>query len=343
MDNIYGYFQKKALQKQVPYQVEIDLTNKCNCNCIFCFEGNDHKNLEKELTFDQIKNLLNELRNLGTYSIGYSGGEPFCRKDTIEILEYTRSLGFCTTIVTNGQLLSREQLIRLNSLNLKRITFSFHSNNNENYKYHFGNLNSSPKEILKKVLFLKELGANVGIAVTVTKYNIDELKDIYHFFIEKGIDNINFNMLTPGQKEIEKLIPSSAKIKNMISEFPEFCEIYKQKREGKSLLCNAARISATIKYNGDVYCCPFSNKCVGNITQDGFGDIWENSSYFKLIRKSQEKSFYKCNQCNNKELCNMCFVANEYYSGNMFEPNIKTCELCDIIKNVNYSCLDKSI
>lgn len=64
---------------------EIDVTNRCNCHCFFCFQGNEHKDLEKTLSFDRIISLLDELKNLGCYHLSFAGGEPFCREDFLQI------------------------------------------------------------------------------------------------------------------------------------------------------------------------------------------------------------------------------------------------------------------
>lgn len=328
MENIRKYFEEKAIKNNIPYQVQIDLTNKCNCNCIFCFEGNEHKNFSTPLSIDEIKKLLNELKTLGTYSTGYSGGEPFCREDTMEILEYTRYLGFATTIVTNGHLLTKNDLVKLSKLNLRRITFSFHSHDMDNYNYHFGINNISPTDILEKITMLKKLGANVGVAATVTKHNIKDLKQMYKLLLDNDINHISFNMLTPGKKEINLLLPSTESIENTVKDFPELATKYLQnKNSSKSFLCSAGRISATVTYNGDIYACPFSNKNLGNLRKSSFKQIWFESDYLNFIRDAKESKFETCFKCKNKNICNMCLVRNENYSGSMFEPNKNFCEL----------------
>lgn len=46
--------------------------------------------------------LLTELKELGCYRVGFSGGEPLLRNDVKEILEYAARLGFRFSMVSNG-------------------------------------------------------------------------------------------------------------------------------------------------------------------------------------------------------------------------------------------------
>lgn len=43
-----------AIRSNKLFMAEIDVTNRCNCHCFFCFQGNEHKDLEKTLSFDRI-------------------------------------------------------------------------------------------------------------------------------------------------------------------------------------------------------------------------------------------------------------------------------------------------
>ena len=93
----------------------------------FCFQGNEHKDLEKTLSFDRIISLLDELKNLGCYHLSFAGGEPFCREDFLQILTEAKIRGFLITFVTNLQLPSTEQIEQLKTLGVAKILVSFHS------------------------------------------------------------------------------------------------------------------------------------------------------------------------------------------------------------------------
>lgn len=86
---LYNYMQNKAKKTNELFQVEIDVTSRCNACCPFCFQG-EHLAQDDELSFDSMIVLLDKLREMGTYYIGFSGGEPFIREDLNHKLRPTK-------------------------------------------------------------------------------------------------------------------------------------------------------------------------------------------------------------------------------------------------------------
>ena len=119
------------------FQVEIDVTRNCNANCIFCYQGNKHNSIN-DLNIKEIEQLLLDLKRMGTYIVGYSGGEPFMRKDFIDILKLTKRKGFKTFFITNAQLMSESDIEALVEMAIDKVTVSFHSIYKENYMKIFG-------------------------------------------------------------------------------------------------------------------------------------------------------------------------------------------------------------
>ena len=73
------------LDKKEPISLVHFVTNRCNARCSFCFiDFDDPKTFSHELTLDEIdvltKNLGNSLLN-----VNLTGGEPFARKDLVDI------------------------------------------------------------------------------------------------------------------------------------------------------------------------------------------------------------------------------------------------------------------
>ena len=82
----------RALRLGVPFSVQLDLTYRCNEQCVHCYLDHDDHG---EMTTAEIKHLLTEMAEAGVFILTLSGGEIFMRKDFFEILEYARSLTFC--------------------------------------------------------------------------------------------------------------------------------------------------------------------------------------------------------------------------------------------------------
>lgn len=98
------YLKSYFLQKRIPLLAGFKITNRCNLSCLHCpfWKGNP----PKMLTFNQVKNILSTLYQLGIRILILEGGEPFLWKDgghTIhEVVEVAKSLFFSVGITTNG-------------------------------------------------------------------------------------------------------------------------------------------------------------------------------------------------------------------------------------------------
>jgi len=92
-------------------QLDIELTERCNNNCIHCcinLPENDLSAKQKELTTDELKHIIKEAADLGSMTIRFTGGEPLLREDFKELYLFTRKLGIKVMLFTNARLIDTE-------------------------------------------------------------------------------------------------------------------------------------------------------------------------------------------------------------------------------------------
>jgi len=84
----------------------IDLTNRCNLDCDFCFANARACGFVYEPSFDDVVRMMQVLRNekpVPAPAVQFSGGEPTMRDDLVEIIKKAKELGFPQVqIATNG-------------------------------------------------------------------------------------------------------------------------------------------------------------------------------------------------------------------------------------------------
>ena len=90
-----------------PFQVLVQLTNKCNMRCSFCDFWPNVAPRSEELSVTDYKRLSRELKELGTFLVSIEGGEPLVRPDLVGIVE-ALSEHHVTALFTNGWLLTED-------------------------------------------------------------------------------------------------------------------------------------------------------------------------------------------------------------------------------------------
>ena len=100
----------------------IKMTNRCNQQCLYCFENCSPTASPEQLTVAEIKEAIDTIAPGKTISL--TGGEPLLRyDDTIEIMEYALAKNLSVLICTNGTIPIKDWAVFKPSAN-RRILFS---------------------------------------------------------------------------------------------------------------------------------------------------------------------------------------------------------------------------
>lgn len=90
----------------------IDLTNRCNLDCDFCFANARACGFVYEPTFDELVKMMEVLRGekpCPAPAVQFSGGEPTMRDDLLDIIRKAKELGFPQVqMATNGVKLAKD-------------------------------------------------------------------------------------------------------------------------------------------------------------------------------------------------------------------------------------------
>ena len=69
-----------------PFQVLVQVTNRCNMRCSFCDFWPNGVPPAEELTLDDYRRIARELSSVGSFLVSVEGGEPTLRPDLVEIV-----------------------------------------------------------------------------------------------------------------------------------------------------------------------------------------------------------------------------------------------------------------
>lgn len=94
---------------------------RCNLSCAYCNEYDDRS---APVPTAYVLRRIDRLVELGTGVVTLSGGEPLLHPDLDDIIRHIRRRGAIATLITNGYLLSRDRIERLNRAGLDHLQIS---------------------------------------------------------------------------------------------------------------------------------------------------------------------------------------------------------------------------
>jgi MoaA/NifB/PqqE/SkfB family radical SAM enzyme len=106
---------------QHPVLAHVVPIRRCNLSCAYCNEFDKHS---APVPIDEMLRRIDRLAELGTTAVHLSGGEPLLHPDLDEIVRRIRERGMLAGLLTNGYLLTRERIERLNHAGLDQLQIS---------------------------------------------------------------------------------------------------------------------------------------------------------------------------------------------------------------------------
>lgn len=314
-------------------------TKACNLNCKHCYRDAGKKGKD-ELSFEEAKSLLEEIKLAGFKIVVISGGEPLLREDIYGIIEYTKYLGLRAVLGSNGTLITADVARKLKKAGLSRAGISLDSKRPEVHD-EFRVFKGAFDKVLSAIEALKSVRLEFQIHTTVTKYNYKEIDSLIDFVEKLGASAYHIFFLVPtgrGKEQSEDVIPMQdyyellSKILDKQREVnlelkpvcaPHFLPIALKK--GMNLRFTRGCLAGTgyccILPNGDVHPCPYLPLKLSNVREEKFSVIWRDNKVFNKLRTLAYKG--KCGGCVYKELCGGCrarayvyfddFMHQDYY------------------------------
>ena len=160
-------------KKRYPVSVTFISTYRCNFECSYC---DVYRKKNYEMTTQEIKDMIDQLYELGLLRLGFNGGEPLLRDDLGELINYSRSKGIITTVFTNGWLIE-EKIDILKNLSTLIISLDGPAEIHDKQRK-----KGSYERVIAGIKSARKNGIPVWTNTVVTKNNINSLG----FILEKA-------------------------------------------------------------------------------------------------------------------------------------------------------------
>jgi len=294
----------KASKKNIPLSVLCELTYRCNLSCYYCYQKNVSKG--NDLTSAKWGDIFKQLARMGTLYLTFSGGEPFLRKDFLDIVSAARSHDFAVSIISNGTLVTKNMIKRLSSLGIMDIGLSFHAAGKDLHDKLSGKKGSFDKT-LRALRFCVDAGIKTLVKHSVSTENFKEFSMLADMADKEGSFFECDGNIIPHERGVPSpfvINQSQYKIflKAMkVASLPRFFKA----NNSDTLHCDAGRSLCGITPQGEVVPCVQLPIKLGNLQKKSFSEIWYAPAVTKF--RTQEKNLDKaCERCGIRQFCSRC-------------------------------------
>jgi len=325
-------------------KINLQITGRCNYNCLHCFNAKDNAPLQNELSFEKLCDLFDECVKCGISSFTITGGEPLIHPQYRKIIEeiYKRDM-FVFDLNTNGFYITQEMLDWMKGINYyPLIKISFDGLGVHNWMRGYSKAEEKTLEAIKLCI---DNGFKVKIQMNINKKNKDVIVQSCDMLDKMGVDEIRLINTTDVPRWVKNGQQYTFTFEEYYDTSLEFVkEFYKEKRYANitiwmvcrinsrnrlySLapivcsedkysdnlpLCKAARGMMAIGSNGKVYPCfqtqgilESNNASLGDIYQQSLQSLLQESDYMKMITTPVSVRYNQSNKCHGCEHFKKC-------------------------------------
>jgi len=290
-----------------PSHAQIGLTNACPQNCRYCYNKNRKGEL---LSTAEIKQLIQELKKMGVFWLGFTGGEPLLNEDIVEIL---KSVGADCAIklFTTGSNLTEQLAADLKKAGLLYVSISLDHWEEEEHDRIRG-YKGAFQIALRAIDIFKSIGGHVSVSTVISREMLqkNQVQEFLKFLISLDIHEAWLSEIKPTVEafwnkeavitEEERL--SLVSLQDKYNKEGKITVNYLGHFEGGECFgCNAGNKMVYIDAFGEVSPCVFTPMTFGNVRDKSVQAVFpEMKEHFPsesrcFINKNYEllKKYYK--------------------------------------------------
>lgn len=295
-------------------EISIEILQRCPNRCIYC---SSHSNPQAThiISFEIIKNIIDDAKSLGCKTVCLSGGEPFLHPQILDIISYIAKQQLICYVYTSGIYMKDEVYSSLPNEYIEairgmvdKVIFNVEADSSTLYDQIMGTDVGGFDMMKKSINDCVSSGLVVETHVVPMQVNFKHLKSIFEMCYQLGVSKVSILRLVLQGRALENL--SLVKFtgedsREVTKQIKALKEAYKGKvRTGLPysdsncrIYCKAASDKINVRYDGNVYPCEvfkddLLNAKLGcepdNVWKDSFYDIYKSSPYLNVVRRRIE-------------------------------------------------------
>ena len=288
-------------QLSAPLIVQLEITERCNHNCFYCYNLFNHNG--NSMPLDKIDRVIYELAKNRVFSTVITGGEPFTYKEGLYHALKQLTANFIDPIINTNLSLPIEESDLEKIAKTQFILVSFPSQNEGLFNDIVG-VSGSYKKVNDNLAKISQEKIPVGINQVVSKKNKQDVYKTGKYLFETfGITSFSASPMTSVRTESQEYELSGEEIfevalalealekdfkmrTDMLECIPrEIFPIHLRNHSMANHQCSAGYDLANISVSGEMRTCPKLEDTFGNIFLEGLKEIWD---------RVQKKRPYDC-------------------------------------------------
>ncbi|MDQ0339109.1 radical SAM protein [Caldalkalibacillus uzonensis] len=164
---------------QNPFIVIWEVTRACELKCLHCRAEAQKKPDPRQLTTAEGKQLIDQIADMDSPLLVFSGGDPLMREDLFELAHYAiHEKGLRLSMTPSATpLVTKEAIRKAKEVGLSRWAFSLDGSTAEVHDA-FRGTSGSYDLTMRAIDYLRELDLPLQINTTVSRYNLHDLQNI---------------------------------------------------------------------------------------------------------------------------------------------------------------------
>jgi AdoMet-dependent heme synthase len=313
-----------------------EVTRSCNLNCIHCRAASHCGPYSGELSTEKCISLIDEIAGVSSPVIILTGGEPLLRPDIFDIASYGTKKGLRMVMATNGTLVDKPIVQKMMQSGIQRVSISIDGKDAPSHDK-FRRETGAFAGAMRGIEAMKSAGMEFQINTTITTANLDQIKDIHSLALKLGAVAHHIFLLVPtGRgKDLAAQAITAADYEETLQWFqqesltcaiqlkatcaPHYFRILHQNKikgakpaqkaggrfQESTRGCLGGISFCFISHVGQVQPCGYLELDCGNVFQQSFAEVWENSAVFRNLR-DYTKYAGKCGHCEFIKVCGGC-------------------------------------
>lgn len=322
---------EKTRTRRVPFSFELEITARCNNNCRHCcinLPAGDRATRDKELSLEELKEIIDEAVSLGALWGLLTGGEPLLRDDFATLYLYMKKKGLLVSVFTNATLVTEEHAALFQQYPPRDIEVSVYGVTQGTYE-RVTRRAGSYDAFMRGLRLLLERGVKVRLKAMALRSNLHEIPEIARFCKDKTKDfsridpflHLRYDGNVTRNEEIRAERLSPQEIAAIEASDPERREaLEKHCRAGFSpnacgtgcnhlFHCGAGNESFNVSSDGLFRLCPslWHPDCVYNLRKGTLREAWQAFiPKVREMRSDRSEFLEKCRSCLTVNLCMGC-------------------------------------